>query len=62
MYNFFLQIPNTSNTTDQQSDLSNELPVYVELYINRIENRSDTTLIKDIEQFINLKEQDIDLS
>ncbi|CAG2206162.1 unnamed protein product [Mytilus edulis] len=55
-------IPNTSSTTDQQSDLSNELPVCVELYINRIQNRSNATLEKDIEQFINLKEQDIDSS
>lgn len=58
----YFQIQDSSSTTDQSSDLSNELPEYVQLYIDTVENsyNPDDTLNIDIEQFI--EEQDMDLS
>ncbi|CAG2206173.1 unnamed protein product [Mytilus edulis] len=55
-------IQDSSSTTDQSSDVCNELPEYVQLYIDTVQNsyNPDDTLNIDIEQFI--EEQDMDLS
>lgn len=58
----YSQIQDSSSTTDQSSDMCNELPEYVQLYIDTVENsyNPDDTLNIDIEQFI--EEQDMVLS
>lgn len=58
----FFQIQDSSSTTDQSSDLSNELPECVQLYIDTVQNSSnpDDALHIDVDQFI--EELDMDSS
>ncbi|XP_076106922.1 uncharacterized protein LOC143075410 [Mytilus galloprovincialis] len=57
---FNIPIQDSSSTTDQSSDLSNELPEYVQLYIDTVENsyNPDDTLHIDVDQFIEKLDMD----
>ncbi|VDI61830.1 Hypothetical predicted protein [Mytilus galloprovincialis] len=59
---FTIPIQDSSSTTNQSSDLSNELPEYVQLYIDTVQNsyNPDDTLHIDVDQFI--EELDMDSS